>query len=97
MATKTVNKLPSRQSTTDRSSESSYYIPPPSILANNNRQEDKMGFLIGLIIMMFVFVIMLPIMGFMLMDINTAKQEVRYEVMKNEKLRKEIEQKKDKK
>jgi hypothetical protein len=97
MATKTVNKLPSRQSTTDRSSESSYYIPPPPILANNNRQEDKMGFLIGLIIMMFVFVIMLPIMGFMLMDINTAKQEVRYEVMKNEKLRKEIEQKKDKK
>jgi hypothetical protein len=97
MATKTVNKLPSRQSTTDRSSESSYYIPPPPILANNNRQEDKMGFLIGLIIMMFVFVIMLPIMGFMLMDINTAKQEVRYEVMKNEKLRKEIEQKKDEK
>jgi hypothetical protein len=97
MATKTVNKLPSRQSTTDRGSESSYYIPPPSILANNNRQEDKMGFLIGLIIMMFVFVIMLPIMGFMLMDINTAKQEVRYEVMKNEKLRKEIEQKKDEK
>lgn len=97
MATKTVNKLPSRQSTTDRSSESSYYIPPPPILANNNRQEDKMGFLIGLIIMMFVFIIMLPVMGFMLMDINTAKQEVRYEVMKNEKLRKEIEQKKDEK
>lgn len=97
MATKTVNKLPSRQSTTDRSSESSYYIPPPPILANNNRQETSMGFLIGLIIMMFVFVIMLPVMGFMLMDINTAKQEVRYEVMKNEKLRKEIEQKKDEK
>ena len=97
MATKTVNKLPSRQSTTDRGSESSYYIPPPPILANNNRQEDKMGFLVGLIIMMFVFVIMLPVMGFMLMDINTAKQEVRYEVMKNEKLRKEIEQKKDEK
>ena len=97
MATKTVNKLPSRQSTTDRGSESSYYIPPPPILANNNRQEDKMGFLIGLIIMMFVFIIMLPVMGFMLMDINTAKQEVRYEIMKNEKLRKEIEQKKDEK
>ena len=56
-----------------------------------------MGFLIGLIIMMFVFIIMLPVMGFMLMDINTAKQEIRYEVMKNEKLRKEIEQEKDKK
>jgi hypothetical protein len=97
MATKTVNKLPSRQSTTDRGSESSYYIPPPTILANNDRQEDKMGFLIGLIIMMFVFIIMLPIMGFMLMDINTAKQEVHYEVKKIEQLRKEIEQEKDKK
>jgi hypothetical protein len=97
MATKTVNKLPSRQSTTDRGSESSYYIPPPTVLANNNRQEDKMGFLIGLIIMMFVFVILLPIMGFMLMDINTARQEVHYEVKKIEKLRKEIEQEKDKK
>lgn len=97
MATKTVNKLPSRQSTTDRGSESSYYIPPPTVLANNNRQEDKMGFLIGLIIMMFVFVILLPVMGFMLMDINTARQEVHYEVKKIEKLRKEIEQEKDKK
>ena len=97
MATKTVNKLPSRQSTTDRGSESSYYIPPPTVLANNNRQEDKMGFLIGLIIMMFVFVILLPVMGFMLMDINTAKQEVRYEIKKIEKLRKDIEQEKDEK
>jgi hypothetical protein len=97
MATKTVNKLPSRQSTTDRGSESSYYIPPPTILANNTRQEDKMGFLIGLIIMMFVFVILLPVMGFMLMDINTAKQEVRYEIKKIEKLRKDIEQEKDEK
>jgi hypothetical protein len=97
MATKTVTKLPSRQSTTDRSSESSYYIPPPPILGNNNRQEDKMGFLIGLIIMMFVFVIILPVMGFMLIDINTAKQEIRYEIKKNEKLRKELEQEKDNK
>ncbi len=97
MATKTINKLPTRQSTTDRSSESSYYIPPPPVLDNNNRQEDKMGFLIGLIVMMAVFVIMLPVIGFMLMDINTARQEVRYEVKKIEKLRKEIEQEKDKK
>jgi hypothetical protein len=40
---------------------------------------------------------MLPVIGFMLMDINTARQEVRYEVQKIEKLRKEIEQEKDKK
>jgi len=47
--------------------------------------------------MMFVFVILLPVMGFMLMDINTAKQEVRYEIKKIEKLRKDIEQEKDEK
>tara|TARA_R110000868_G_scaffold3819_10_gene23621 strand:- start:23 stop:193 length:171 start_codon:yes stop_codon:yes gene_type:complete len=56
-----------------------------------------LGFLIGLIIMMFVFVLILPLLGFMLMDINTARQEVRYEVKKIEKLRKEFEQEKDKK
>jgi hypothetical protein len=47
--------------------------------------------------MMFVFVLILPLLGFMLMDINTARQEVRYEVKKIEKLRKEFEQEKDKK
>jgi hypothetical protein len=97
MATKTINKLPARQSTTDRSSESSYYIPPPPVLVDNNRQETSMGFLTGLIIMAVVFVLLLPVIGFMLMDINTARQEVRYEVKKIEKLRKEIEQEKDKK
>jgi len=56
-----------------------------------------LGFLIGLIVMMFVFVLILPLLGFMLMDINTARQEVRYEVKKIEKLRKEFEQEKDKK
>jgi hypothetical protein len=95
MATKTTTKLPARQGSTDRSSGSSYYIPPPDVLGNNNRQEDKVGFLVGLIVMMFVFVIILPVIGFMLLDINTTKQQVQYEVKKIEKLRKEIEQEKD--
>jgi hypothetical protein len=56
-----------------------------------------MGFLIGLIVMVFIFVIMLPIIGFMLMDINTVRQEVHYEVKKIEQLRKELEHEKDKK
>jgi hypothetical protein len=42
-----------------------------------------------------VFVIILPVIGFMLLDINTTKQQVQYEVKKIEKLRKEIEQEKD--
>lgn len=94
MATKTVNKLPARQGSTDRGSGSDYYIPPPPVLVNNNRQETSMGFLIALIALVFAFVLLLPILGFMLFDINTAKQEVRYEVQKVEQLRKQIEKEK---
>ncbi len=94
MATKTVNKLPARQGSTDRSSGSDYYIPPPPVLVNNNRQETSMGFLIGLIALVFAFVLILPVLGFMLFDINAAKQEVRYEVQKVEQLRKQIEKEK---
>jgi hypothetical protein len=95
VATKTVNKLPARQGSTDRGSDPSYYIPPPPVLDNNNRQETSMGFLIGLIALVFVFVLILPILGFMLFDINAAKQEVRYEVQKVEQLRKQIEKDKE--
>jgi hypothetical protein len=94
MATKTVNKLPARQSSTDRGSGSDYYIPPPPVLGDNNRQETSMGFLIGLIALVFAFVLILPVLGFMLFDINAAKQEVRYEVQKVEQLRKQIEKEK---
>jgi conjugal transfer/entry exclusion protein len=54
-----------------------------------------MGFLIGLIALVFAFVLLLPILGFMLFDINAAKQEVRYEVQKVEQLRKQIEKDKE--
>jgi hypothetical protein len=53
-----------------------------------------MGFLIGLIALVFAFVLLLPILGFMLFDINAAKQEVRYEVQKVEQLRKQLEKEK---
>ena len=86
MATKATDKLSSRQGSANRSSDPSYYIPPPPVLGDNNRQEGSMGFLIGLIIMMFVFVLILPILGFMLMDINTARQECRYERQKMEQI-----------
>lgn len=96
MATKTVNKLPSRQSTTDRGSESSYYIPPPPILVDNNRQETSMGFLVCLISMVLVFVLMLPVMGFMLFDMKSARQECRYERQKMEQLVRQIEKENEK-
>ena len=86
MATKTVNKLPARQGSTNRSSDPSYYIPPPPVLVDNNRQETSMGFLVCLISMVLVFVLMLPVMGFMLFDMKLARQECRYERQKMEQL-----------
>jgi len=94
MATKATNKLPARQSSANSSSDPSYFIPPPPVLGNNNRQETSMGFLIGLIALVFAFVLLLPVLGFMLFDINAAKQEVRYEVQKVEQLRKQLEKEK---
>jgi predicted Holliday junction resolvase-like endonuclease len=55
-----------------------------------------MGFLVCLISMVIVFALMLPVIGFMLFDINSAKQEVRYEAQKIEQLLKQIEKEKEK-
>ena len=96
MATKTINKLPARQSSTNRGSDDSYYIPPPPLLVDNNRQETSMGFLVCLISMVLVFVLMLPVMGFMLFDAKEARQECRYERQKMEQLVRQIEKEKQK-
>lgn len=95
MATKTVNKLPARQGSANRGSDDSYYIPPPPVLVDNNRQETSMGFLVALISMVVVFVLLLPVMGFMLFDTNTARQECRYERQKMEQLVKQLEKDKE--
>ncbi len=95
MATKATNKLPARQGSANRGSDDSYYIPPPPVLVDNNRQETSMGFLTGLIVMAVVFVLLLPVMGFMLFDTNTARQECRYERQKMEQLVKQLEKDKE--
>lgn len=95
MATKTVNKLPARQGSTNRGSDDSYYIPPPPILVDNNRQETSMGFLVSLISMVVVFALMLPVIGFMLFDAKEARQECRYERQKMEQLVRQIEKDKE--
>jgi len=95
MATKATNKLPARQGSANRGSDDSYYIPPPPVLVDNNRQETSMGFLAGLIVMAVVFVLLLPVMGFMLFDTNTARQECRYERQKMEQLVKQLEKDKE--
>lgn len=95
MATKTTNKLPARQGSANRGSDDSYYIPPPPVLVDNNRQETSMGFLVALISMVVVFALMLPVIGFMLFDANTARQECRYERQKMEQLVKQLEKDKE--
>lgn len=94
MEKKTANKLPSRQSSTDRGSGSGYFVPPPSVLDDNNRQGNSLGFLVGLVSMALVFVLLLPVIGFMLLDITTARQECRYERQKMEQLYKQLKEEK---
>jgi hypothetical protein len=45
-----------------------------------------MGFLIGLVVMCFVFVILLPVMGMMYMDILQAKHETEHQQQQIQKL-----------
>ena len=53
-----------------------------------------MGFLIGLVAMCVVFALMLPLMAFMYIDILEAKNEVKSQYEKVEKIRREIEKEK---
>lgn len=52
-----------------------------------------MGFLIALISMVIVFALFLPLLGFLYMDVLEAKYEVKAQVEKLEKLRREVETK----
>ena len=50
-----------------------------------------MGFLIALISMVIVFALLLPFMGMLYLDVLEAKYEVKAQVEKLEKLRREVE------
>jgi hypothetical protein len=52
-----------------------------------------MGFLIALISMVIVFALLLPLLGIVYLDVLAAKYEVKAQVEKLEKLRREVEQK----
>lgn len=54
-----------------------------------------MGFLVGLVAMCVVFVLILPLMAFLYIDILETKHEAQAEIKKVEKLRQEIEHKRD--
>ena len=52
-----------------------------------------MGFLIALISMVIVFALLLPLIGMLYLDVLETKYEVKAQVEKVEKLRREVEQK----
>ncbi|CAB4132410.1 hypothetical protein UFOVP259_32 [uncultured Caudovirales phage] len=54
-----------------------------------------MGFLIGMVAMCLVFCLILPLMAFLYIDILETKHEAQAQIKKVEKLRQELERKKD--
>lgn len=62
-----------------------------------NQSDESWGYVIAIIVLAVIFVIALPIMGFMYMDIKKESMLIESNVRKIEKLKKEIEREKDKK
>ena len=54
-----------------------------------------MGFLIGLIAMTLVFCLILPLLAFLYIDILETKNEAKQQIQQVERLRQEVERKKD--
>lgn len=52
-----------------------------------------MGFLIALISMVIVFALLLPLLGMLYLDVLKVKYEVKAQIEKLEKLRREVEKK----
>lgn len=74
-------------------SSSDYYIPPVSLGVsppNKSLGEDVVGWVAALVLVG----LMLPLLSMLYLDILEAKHEVKAQVEKVEKLRREIEQKK---
>ena len=73
-------------------SSSDFYIPPVPVAVVTPRQslgEDMMGWVAAVVLVG----LLLPLLGMVYMDILEAKHEVKAQVEKVEKLRREIEQK----
>ena len=81
-------KLPGKVSVPDRN----YYIPPVPVVPpapGKSLGEDVMGWVAAC----FLIALLLPLMGMLYMDILEAKREVKTQVEKVEKLRRNLEQK----
>ena len=93
MATAKTAKPAARQGANNRSSPDSYYIPPPAVPRNSPDENSEVGYLIALISMVIVFALLLPLLGVLYLDVLEAKYEVKAQVEKLEKLRREVEAK----
>ncbi len=61
--------------------------------SNLINQHNEKGFLITLICMLIVFALLLPLLGIFYLDVLEAKYEVKAQIEKLEKLRREVEAK----
>lgn len=77
MATKANAKQSPRQGANNRSGNDSYYIPPPPVPSPAPNEDSQVGFLIAFLSMVIVFALILPIIGFMYLDILQAKKETK--------------------
>ena len=75
MATKKNAKPTTRQGTNNSGGDDRFYIPPASVSSNPPNESSEMGFIIAFISMVVVFALLLPIIGFMYLDILAAKKE----------------------
>jgi len=75
MATKKNAKPTTRQGTNNSGGDDRFYIPPTSVSSNPPNESSEMGFIIAFISMVVVFALLLPIIGFMYLDILAAKKE----------------------
>jgi len=62
-----------------------------------NRSDDTWGYVIAIICLAVIFVIALPVLGFMYMDMKTERMLMESNVRKIEKLKKEFELEKERK
>ena len=86
MATKANDKRTARQGSVSNSDYGGYSVPVSNGVSDSSGQESSMGFLVGLVVMCFVFVIILPVMGMMYMDILEAKHETQHQQKQVQKL-----------
>ena len=77
MATAKNAKPASRQGANNRGGDDRYPIPPPPLPSNPTNDDSQVGFLIAFLSMVVVFMLLLPILGMMYLDILEAKKETK--------------------